>query len=205
MGVVALACKAAVAVLLVAAGGAKLADLSGFAATVRQFWPAPMWRGSALRIAVAVAAAELALGAASLSSPRARWLNLAVLALSTGFVVVAAAGYRWHRGRSCRCFGALSGRGFSLAGIGRAGLIALAAAAAAVVPGGSDVTQLGPAGRLGLLAGALLVALAASSAAAAAGALAGPAAGARPAGAGPAGAMPAGAGPAPQAGPEVIR
>ncbi len=46
---VALACKAVVAVLLVAAGGAKLADLPGFAASVRLFlpgttasgWPAP--------------------------------------------------------------------------------------------------------------------------------------------------------------------
>ena len=175
MGLVALGCKAAVAVLLIAAGGAKLADLPGFAATVRQFWPARMWPGSARRIAVAVAGAELALGAASLSSPRARWLNLAVLALSAGFVVVAAAGYHWHRGRSCRCFGALSGRGFSVAGIGRACLIT-AAAAAAAVPGGSALTQVGLAGRLGLLAGALLVALAARSAAAAAGALSGPAA-----------------------------
>lgn len=174
MAVVALGCKAAVAVLLVAAGGAKLADLPGFAASVRQFWPARIWPGSARRIAVASAAAELALGAASLASPRARWLNLAVLALSAGFVVVAAAGYRWHRGRSCRCFGALSRRGFSLAGIGRAALITLAAAVA-VIPAGSALTQVGLAGRLGLLAGALLVALAARCAAASAGALAGPA------------------------------
>lgn len=173
MGVVALGCKAAVAVLLIVAGGAKLADLPGFAASVRQFWPARIWPGSARRIAVAVAAAELASGAASLSSPRARWLNLAVLTVSAGFVVVAAAGYHWHRGRSCRCFGALSGRGFSLAGVGRAGLITLAAAVA-VIPGGSALTQVGLAGRLGLLAGALLVALAARSAAAAAGALSQP-------------------------------
>ena len=174
MGVVALGCKAAVAVLLIAAGGAKLADLPGFAASVRQFWPARIWPGSARRIAVAIAAAELTSGAASLSSPQARWLNLAVLALSAGFVIVAAAGYHWHRGRSCRCFGALSRRGFSLAGIARALLITLAAAMA-LIPGGSGLTQVGVAGRLGLLAGALLVALAARSAAAAAGALPQPA------------------------------
>lgn len=181
MGVVALGCKAAVAVLLVAAGGAKLADLPGFAATVRLFWPTRIRHGWARQIAATIAIAELALGAASLSSPRARWLNLAVLALSAGFVVVAAIGYRWHRGRSCRCFGALSGRGFSRAGIGRPCLIALAAAVA-TVPASSAFTHVGLPGRLGLLAGALLVALAASSAASAAGVLA-----AAPAGPGEAG------------------
>lgn len=177
MGVLALGCKAAVAVLLIAAGGAKLADLTGFAATVRQFWPARwqarVWAGSARRVAVVIAAAETVLGTASLSSPAARWLNLAVLALSAGFVMVAAAGYRWHRGRSCRCFGALSRRGFSLAGVGRASLIALAAAVA-TFPADPALTRLGLPGRLGLLAGALLVALAARSAAAAAGVLSPP-------------------------------
>ncbi|HEX9065285.1 MAG TPA: MauE/DoxX family redox-associated membrane protein [Streptosporangiaceae bacterium] len=176
MGVVALACRAAVAVLLVAAGGAKLADLAGFAATVRQFWPARMWPGAARRVAAAIAAAELALGAASLAWPRARWAGLGVLALSAGFVIVAVAGYRWHRGRPCRCFGALSNREFSLAGIGRAGLVALAAAVA-LAPAGSLFTRLSLPGRLGLLAGALLVALAARAAAASLAAVSAPQAG----------------------------
>lgn len=159
MGVVALGCKAAVAVLLVAAGGAKLADLAGFAATVRQFVPGP-----ARPLAIAIATAEIGLGAASLSSPRVRWLNLAVLALSAAFVAVAWHGYRWHRGRPCRCFGALSARGFTLAAVGRACLIA-GAAAVAMIPAAPALTRLGDPGRLGLLAGALLVALAARSAA----------------------------------------
>src|SRR5229473_2095162 len=111
MAAVVLACKAAVAVLLTAAGGAKLADLPGFAASVRLFWA----------------------------------------------------------GRPCRCFGSLSGRNFSAAGIARAVIIA-ACAAVAVAPVRPGLTQLGAAGRLGLLAGALLVAAAAYSAAAAVGA-----------------------------------
>jgi hypothetical protein len=41
MSVIVLAAKAAVAVLLLMAGGAKLADLAGFASTVRLFLPAP--------------------------------------------------------------------------------------------------------------------------------------------------------------------
>ena len=156
-----LACKAALAVLLTAAGGAKLADLPGFAASVRLFLPVD--RG----VAVGIAGGEITVGAASLSSPRTSWLNLVVLAVCCGFVAVSAAGYRWHRGRSCRCFGALSRRRFNLAGLGRSAAIALGAVVA-TVPVRAAAIQLGPADRIGLLAGALLVAGAAFSAAAAA-------------------------------------
>ena len=185
LALVALAGKAVVAVLLVAAGGAKLADLPGFAATARLFLPgtaslrpevtaAPRLRDTAaLRldrgVAASIAAGEIAVGAASLSSPRASWLNLVVLAFCGGFVAVSAAGYRWHRGRACRCFGALSRRRFNLAGLGRSLLIALGAGVA-TVPVRAAAIQLSPADRIGLLAGALLVAGAAYSAAAAVGA-----------------------------------
>ena len=114
-----LACKTAIAVLLVAAGGAKLADRRGFAASVRLFLPGPAAPRLHRAVALGIAGGEIAVGAASLSSPRARWLNLVVLAICCGFVAVSAAGYRWHRGRSCRCFGALSRRRFNLAGLGR--------------------------------------------------------------------------------------
>ncbi len=186
-----LACKAVVAVLLVAAGGAKLADVAGFAASVRLFLPrpaAPRLDGTAARldgtavprldgtaarldrgVAVGIAVGEIAAGAASLSSPRASWLNLVVLAICGGFVTVSAAGYRWHRGRSCRCFGALSRRRFNLAGLGRSAAIALGAGVA-TTPVRAAAIQLGPADRIALLAGALLVAAAAFSAAAAVGA-----------------------------------
>jgi hypothetical protein len=166
---VVLACKAAVAVLLVAAGGAKVADLPGFAATVRLFLPGTAARRPVSIVAAGVAAGEIAVGTASLSSPRASWLNLVVLAIGCSFVAVSGAGYRWHRGRSCRCFGALSRRRFNLAGLGRSVLIALAAAVAAV-PVRAVAIQLSAADRIGLLAGALLVAGAAFSAAAAVGA-----------------------------------
>ena len=130
---------------------------------VRLFLPGTAAPRLASIAAAGIAAGEIAAGAASLSSPRASWLNLVVLAICGGFVAVSAAGYRWHRGRSCRCFGALSRRRFNLAGIGRSVLIALAAAVA-VAPVRAAAIQLGPAERIGLLAGALLVALAAFSA-----------------------------------------
>jgi hypothetical protein len=166
---VVLACKAVVAVLLVAAGGAKLADLAGFAASVRLFLPGPAALRPDSTVAAGIAGGEITVGAASLCSPGASWLNLVVLAVCCGFVAVSAAGYRWHRGRSCRCFGALSRRRFNLAGLGRSAAIALGAGVA-TVPVRAVAIQLGPADRIGLLAGALLIAGAAFSAAAAVGA-----------------------------------
>jgi hypothetical protein len=123
--------KAGLAVLLLVAGAAKLAGLDGFAATVRLFVPAglrrrPRWLPRL--IALTVALGELGLGGASLAAPAAGWLNLAVLAAGGGFVVVSVIGYARHRGRSCRCFGALSRRRFDRAGIGRALIIAAVAA-----------------------------------------------------------------------------
>jgi hypothetical protein len=161
-----LGCKASIAVLLLAAGGAKLADLAGFSATVRLFVPVPALSSAA---AAVIAAGEVATGAASLSMPAVGWINLAVLVVCCGFLAVWIVGYARHAGRPCRCFGALSRRGFTAAGIGRAaGLLAAAAVATASVP--PTAVQLSVVTRLGLLAGGALVAGAAFSAAAAAGA-----------------------------------
>jgi hypothetical protein len=163
-----LAAKAAVAVLLLASGGAKLADLAGFAGTIRLFVPtrAPARVLLAARYAaVTITAAELLAGAVSLCWPALTWINLVVLALSCGFAVVAGLGYARHRGRPCHCFGALARRGFGLASLLRATAI-LAAAAVACVPV-HPPTQLdfALALHLLLLAGAALMAAAAAAAA----------------------------------------
>ena len=168
MAAAALASKAAIAVLLVAAGVAKLADLAGFAGTVRLFLPARTNQAVVRAAAAVIGVTEAAIGTASLSSPLARWLNLAALALCCGFVAVSATGYLRHPGRACRCFGALTRRSFTLAAIGRTVLIAIAAGFAAV-PASAPLLRLGAAGRLGLLAGAALVAWSAWTAAAAIG------------------------------------
>ncbi len=165
---VVLGCKASIAVLLLAAGGAKVADLAGFAATVRMFLPRRARRVSApsLMLAASIAAGEVVTGAASLSMPALGWLNPVVLVICCGFVVTWTVGYAAHSGRPCRCFGALSRRGFTAAGIGRAaGLAVAAAVATASVPAGA--IQLSVLTRLGLLAGGVLVAAGAFSAAAA--------------------------------------
>ncbi len=162
-----LGCKAGIAVLLLAAGGAKLADLRGFAASVRLFLPRGTGDWLPATLARGIAAGELAAGAASLTVPLVRWLNVVVLAICVSFLAVAAAGYLWHRGRPCRCFGALSRRGFSAAGMLRAGGLVLAALVATVRVPLSSV-QLGAGPSVALLACAVLVAAAAFGAATAA-------------------------------------
>jgi Transmembrane secretion effector len=158
--------KAVIAVLLLAAGGAKLADLPGFASTVRLFVPRAV-RARSRPTAIGIAAGELAAGAVSLSVPEDRWPNFVVLAACIAFLITWSTGYVRHRGRSCRCFGSLSARGFDRAGIVRAAVLVLAAlAAAAPVPALS--VQLGLGGQLALLAGGALIACATYSAAAAA-------------------------------------
>jgi hypothetical protein len=163
-----LACKAIIAVTLLAAGGAKLADLPGFAATVRLFVPRHPAAPAPRAVAIGIAAGEIAVGAASLSSPRAGWLNVVVLAVCLGFLSVSVIGYFRHRGRACHCFGALSVRTFSLAGIARAALLAIAAGVA-IGPVRAQVVAVGVAGQLGLLAAAVVLVAATWSAAAALG------------------------------------
>jgi hypothetical protein len=163
-----LAAKAAVAVLLLASGGAKLADLAGFAGTIRLFVPirASAWALSAAHYAaVTIAVAELLTGAVSLCWPALAWVNLVVLALSCSFAVVAGLGYARHRGRPCHCFGALTRSGFGLASLLRAAAT-LAAAAVACLPV-RPPTQLdfALAFHLLLLAGAASMAAAARAAA----------------------------------------
>lgn len=132
MDILILGAKAAIAVTLLIAGGAKLADISGFTATMRLFLPWQLSRPVLRCSAVGIAVTELLLGAFSLSSPSARWLNPMIFALTLLFVVAALLGYALHRGRSCRCFGALSQRKFDALGILRNVTIAVLAAAAMI-------------------------------------------------------------------------
>jgi hypothetical protein len=164
-----LGAKAVLAVMLLVAGGAKLADLDGFAASVRLFAPrrmaGSMSAAPVLRtVALALALGELMLGGASLTFPALGWLNPAVLLVGCAFVGVSGAGYAFHRGRSCRCFGALSQRRFDLAGIGRAVVVAALAALATVAVSPSSI-RLGVADHALLLAASCLLTFVAFTAA----------------------------------------
>jgi hypothetical protein len=163
MTAVILSAKAGLAVLLVVAGGAKLADVAGFGAAVRLFLPARAIR-LASPAAIGIAAAELAAGGVSLCWPALGWVNLAVLVLAVGFTVVAVTGYVRHRGQQCRCFGALSRRGFGRREVGQAMAIVAAAVIAARPAGGAQL-QLAATAQVLLLCGAGLTAAAARTAA----------------------------------------
>ncbi len=164
MTVLVLAAKAAIAVLLIAAGGAKLADPAGFAAAIRLFAPARV-RALVPAVAAAVIAAELIAGAVSLCWPAAAWANLPVLALACGFTVVAGVGYTRYRGRPCQCFGALTRRSFSARSLVQSLVILAAATLAVSWPPATNAVAIGLTAQLLLLAAASLLALAASTAA----------------------------------------
>jgi hypothetical protein len=164
-----LGAKAVLAVMLLVAGGAKLADLAGFAASVRLFAPRRIAGSMSSQpvlhaVALVLALGELALGAASLTFPALGWLNPVILVVGCAFVGVSAAGYTFHRGRSCRCFGALSQRRFDLAGIGRAVMVVAVAALATVAVSPSSI-RLGPADHGLLLAASCLLTFVAFTAA----------------------------------------
>jgi len=164
MDVLILCAKTAVACLLIVAGGAKLSDPASFASTVRLFipfrvpWP---WLSA---IAVAVSLGELAAGLASLTLPAITALNAVVFAIACAFVAVSAVGYAFHRGRSCRCFGALSQRKFDAAGLLRSVVIA-GIAAVALPHVGAPALRLDATARVLLLAAGGLLAVAAFTAA----------------------------------------
>ena len=158
-----LAAKALLAVLLLAAGGAKLADPAGFMTAIRLFVP-PRALGLVPSGAAAIIAAELATGAISLCWPSAAWANLAVLALACGFTVVAGIGYARFRGRPCQCFGALTRRSFSARSLLQS-VVILAAAVLATRPVDGTAATLGLTAHVLLLAAAALMALAAYTAA----------------------------------------
>ena len=101
--------------------------------------------------------AELALGGASLAFPAAWPLSLAVLAAAVSFAVVSGLGFAFHRGRSCRCFGALSRRKFDRAGLARAAVV-VALAGLAVAGTSPSVVTLTLAGHALLLAGSAFLA-----------------------------------------------
>jgi len=148
----ALCAKAAFAIILIIAGGAKLADLAGFAKVLRLFiatrWPAPAYTC----IATGIAFAEVLLGCASLSFPAAKWVNLLALIAGCAFVIVSVSGLALHRGRSCNCFGALSRIKFDGQGVFRSMIFAVFAVLAMIGVGSSTV-------RLGVTEQTLLLAV----------------------------------------------
>jgi hypothetical protein len=167
MSIAALCAKAAVAVVLLVAGGAKLAGLEGFAGAIRLFLPGRlprMARAALPFVAAFIAVGELLIGLVSLCWPALGWVNVAALALACGFTAVAAVGYARRRGQLCSCFGALTRREFGPRTLVQAVLITGAAVLAAG-PARPAQLQIGLNAHLLLLTGAGITIVAAYTAA----------------------------------------
>lgn len=159
----ALTSKTVLASMLLVAGGAKFADLDGFAAAVRLLTSFHLTRQSARLAGLIIALTELITGMASLALPEIPRINLAVVVMTCAFLAVSLLGYVRHRGRSCRCFGALSRRSFDGKSLCRNILIASLSTIVMVESQGT-VTRLSVASHALLFAGAGLIALTAFSA-----------------------------------------
>lgn len=131
MSAVPLAVKAFLALVLLLAGAAKLADRHGVASTVRLFLPTATPGRLVVAIATASALVEVGTGGASLVFPGARAVDVVVLGLTCAFVATSVLGHALHPGATCNCFGQLSTRTFGVAGIVRS--VALAVLALFVV------------------------------------------------------------------------
>jgi hypothetical protein len=146
------------ALMLLAAGAAKLADLGGFAATLASLGLRQRWASSA---ALGVATAELGVAAVSLTGMWPATTDAAVLGLTLAFTLVAVFGAARRPEVRCRCFGALTSARFGIRTLLRNTL--LTAAAALVVASHQQVGQYQAAGPVFMsltVLGAGLVALA---------------------------------------------
>ena len=144
--------QAGVALVVLSAGSAKLADVRGFATTVSTLGVPRAWSA---RTARGVALAEIGVGALALAGIAGRVVGVLLLALTVGFVAVTIFALRWRPQARCRCFGALSESRFGPISLVRS--VLLAAAAAVVVVGGHGTTGL----TYGPLESVLLLAIAA--------------------------------------------
>jgi hypothetical protein len=165
MDIVVLAIKAALALMLLVAGSAKLADVRGFAVSVQLFVPRHAPGFVLPGIALCAGLAELLLGAASFAFPALSWVNVGVLVAGCVFVLLSAAGYLFHRGIPCSCFGRLSPHVFDALTLARSLGIAALAAVVAVSTVSAQATRITVVAHVLLLATATVLSAAAATAA----------------------------------------
>lgn len=114
--VVLLALRSALAVVLVAAGAAKLVDVPGFVSTVEGLGLPRRWAHPG---ALVVATCELTVGTASMLGLWPAATNLAVFTMTLGFALVTSLAMRRGPHLRCRCFGALANSRFGPATLAR--------------------------------------------------------------------------------------
>src|SRR6266851_3765799 len=99
---------ASLAAVLVAAGAAKLGDISSFATTLIGLGVPAYWKRVVRGLALAVPLLEIGLGLALISGLWAPLIKDAVLVLMCGFDMIVLIALRKAPNVTCRCFGSLS-------------------------------------------------------------------------------------------------
>lgn len=149
--------RASIALVLVAAGGAKLADRAGFKETLKRLG-APSW-GADIGSTI-IPAFEVCLGVCSLIGVAAFAIDVLVLSLTLGFVGTSLYAMRLTPGLVCRCFGAFRNSPFGWRGLVRSSGLALGAAVIALSSGSLSPSYSAPFTlRLLIIVVGLLVAL----------------------------------------------
>ncbi len=124
MGLVVLVLRSALTLVFVAAAGGKLLDLAGSRRALEEFG---LPRPAALVGGTLLPAIELAVAAALLPTPSARWGGLGALALLLCFVAAIARLMRAGRAPDCHCFGQLHSEPAGRRTLIRNGVLAAAA------------------------------------------------------------------------------
>lgn len=134
------ASRDSIGALLVCSGGAKLADVAGFARTLTGLRFPSQFAGFGAK---AVASSELVLGSCVLAGLAPRVVNWLLFAAMTVMLAVASLAARWRPGVECRCFGALSESRFTRTSVIRAGILGLIAGMVAIGAefGGNQTTS----------------------------------------------------------------
>lgn len=119
--------RAILAVVLVAAGAAKLADVTGFAHTLYGLGVPGHWKYLVRGLALVVPLLEICLGLGLMAGLWPTIINSAVLILMCGFNALVLVALRKAPHVACRCFGALSDSQFSVKGLIRSLFLTLLA------------------------------------------------------------------------------
>jgi hypothetical protein len=141
-----------VAAVLVAAGAAKLADLRSFRGTLVGLG-LPFSRV----LPPLVAAGELVVGVAGLTSVWPQVTDAVTVVLTLGFVVIAGVALRRSPGLRCRCFGALSNSRFGRTMLARSLVLATVAMAVLLADLARDTAAAWSAPTLAVLLSSVLV------------------------------------------------
>lgn len=118
--------RSVLATVLIAAGAAKLADLSSLTSTLKELTNGRVRRAAPL--AAAIASCELSLGLLSYASVWRQAVDVTILGLTFGFVGTTAYAAARRPTLRCRCFGTLSQSRFDMKALLRTLTLAVSAA-----------------------------------------------------------------------------